>query len=304
MLQAIVADVASLPGFTVVTTLDSSLNVSLGGEVLRAGNVAEELDLFQRLLGQVDAVMVIAPETDGILADRCRQVRESGVTSWNCLPSAIEICADKLLLAEHLQSSGLPTIPTHKVSFDQLPVSQSFPLVLKPIDGAGSWLTFLVQNESDWRIASTKIQEAGADQKCIAQPLIHGRPLSVGIVISLDGERVECLSVCEQTLSSDGRFRYLGGGVPATISRLETHAIESLVIRACRSIPGLFGYVGVDLLLTDAGQPILVEINPRLTTSYIGYREFYATNLPNRWLSTAAPSPISQRTGDRIEFTV
>jgi predicted ATP-grasp superfamily ATP-dependent carboligase len=41
------------------------------------------------------------------------------------------------------------------------------------------------------------------------------------------------------------------------------------------------GYVGVDLIFPDATphQPVVVEINPRLTTSYLGYRALAENNL-------------------------
>jgi predicted ATP-grasp superfamily ATP-dependent carboligase len=39
----------------------------------------------------------------------------------------------------------------------------------------------------------------------------------------------------------------------------------------------LWGYVGVDLVLADAG-PIVLEINPRLTTSYCGLRDALGIN--------------------------
>jgi tyramine---L-glutamate ligase len=36
-----------------------------------------------------------------------------------------------------------------------------------------------------------------------------------------------------------------------------------------RALPGLAGYVGVDLMVGESGMTVL-EINPRLTTSYVG----------------------------------
>jgi predicted ATP-grasp superfamily ATP-dependent carboligase len=59
-------------------------------------------------------------------------------------------------------------------------------------------------------------------------------------------------------------------------------------------IPGLAGYVGIDLLLPDGGDPLIVEINPRLTTSYVGYRRIYSTPIPQRWLSTTDTSSICE----------
>jgi hypothetical protein len=54
-------------------------------------------------------------------------------------------------------------------------------------------------------------------------------------------------------------------------------AIE-LACSAAKLIPGLRGYVGVDLVLTGESAQVL-EINPRLTTSYVGLRQVSETNL-------------------------
>ncbi|MCH7688058.1 MAG: ATP-grasp domain-containing protein [Planctomycetes bacterium] len=56
--------------------------------------------------------------------------------------------------------------------------------------------------------------------------------------------------------------------------------------QACECIEGLNGYVGFDLILqkTNKDQPVIVEINPRLTTSYLGYRELMDENLAERML--------------------
>lgn len=124
----------------------------------------------------------------------------------------------------------------------------------------------------------------------------------MGVIFSLDGRRTECLPVGEQRLSDDGRFRYLGGAIPAEISSRQIAQIEEVVVAACRTIPGLAGYFGVDLLLTDGGQPVIVEINPRLTTAYVGYRQLFAKPLPEHWLLSQVPSPSPIPKARRIEF--
>ena len=48
--------------------------------------------------------------------------------------------------------------------------------------------------------------------------------------------------------------------------------------RIAAAIPGLWGYVGVDLIDTPAG-PVVLEINPRLTTSYCGLGGVLGVNL-------------------------
>jgi len=53
--------------------------------------------------------------------------------------------------------------------------------------------------------------------------------------------------------------------------------LARLAQRTVVAIPGLWGYVGIDVLLTAAG-PVVVEVNPRLTTSYAGLHAAIGVN--------------------------
>jgi predicted ATP-grasp superfamily ATP-dependent carboligase len=102
------------------------------------------------------------------------------------------------------------------------------------------------------------------------------------------------LKPATQRLSADGRFRYLGGRLPLSPAQ-EVRAIR-LAQRAVQAVPGLMGYVGVDMVLGDAADGStdwVIEINPRLTTSYIGLRALATTNLAEALLQvcTGGPAP-------------
>ena len=58
-----------------------------------------------------------------------------------------------------------------------------------------------------------------------------------------------------------------------------------MVADACRSLPGLAGFVGFDLIASK-GEPRvrILDANPRLTTSYVGYRRLTHENLAARML--------------------
>lgn len=293
MLQAIAVDIAQLPGYSVVTTLEAGGESLSEAEVIPVQSAEDERAVFHRLLNEVDAVLVIAPETDGVLLERCRAVLDAGVESWNCSPSAIQLCGDKLLLAKHLISNGIPTIPTRLCDPDLTrPDDFEFPMVLKPRDGAGSFLTFRVSCPNEWELATQSFRKAGLADRCICQPYVAGKSLSVGVSIGIKGGHVYCLPVGEQTLSTDGRFSYLGGRIPADISPDATAAITNMVQSVCRSISGLKGYFGFDVILGEDHQPRLVEINPRLTTSYVGYRQIVDDIIPRLWLSDQVNSKV------------
>jgi predicted ATP-grasp superfamily ATP-dependent carboligase len=114
-----------------------------------------------------------------------------------------------------------------------------------------------------------------------------GTPASVSFLCGLDGLRI-ALPACRQRLSDDGCFRYLGGELPlpAELARRAPAVAE----RAVSALPGEFGYLGVDLVLgeaSDGADDVVIEINPRLTTSYIGLRAAVEENLAASMLDIA-----------------
>src|SRR5690606_21127135 len=96
------------------------------------------------------------------------------------------------------------------------------------------------------------------------------------------------LPACRQHLSDDGRFRYLGGSLPLPPS-LHARAAR-LAQQALDALPAAIGYVGVDLVLgaaDDGSRDVVIEVNPRLTTSYLGLRDAVKINLAELILQTA-----------------
>ena len=93
-------------------------------------------------------------------------------------------------------------------------------------------------------------------------------------------------------LSSDnarhrGTFQYLGGSCPLP-SGLAARA-DRLARCAAAAMPEWRGYIGIDLVLgeaNDGSEDYLIEVNPRLTTSYVGLRVL-AAGLGNAGQCTA-----------------
>lgn len=297
MLSALLADFSSIPDCRVATTLDRRCAHELGPrneslEIHLIESAEVEQVLFDRLAEESDASLVIAPETDSVLLRRVQRLHELGARSLNCLPGAIELCGDKLALYQHFAAHGIPTIETHALPADAGAcwdlVRGSF--VLKPRDGAGSWLTFGIPDRDARSLdrALQKFTSAGALDRAIVQPWIRGQNLSVGCLCH-DDTSIDVFPVGKQDLA-EGSFRYRGGSIPAAILYGVTLQIEEIVRSACRSIGGLRGYVGFDILLPEEGprHPLIVEINPRPTTSYVGYRRHCRANIARRWLEGAA----------------
>lgn len=211
-----------------------------------------------------DRVLCIAPETGGVLLELSKRF----AVGWlGCSPEAIALTTDKLALFEHWRMHGVRTPATS----DREPTRcEAFPVVWKPRDGCGSTDTFLLKDAFD--LAKAKAMASGP---MILQEFIPGRAASVAFVNGTP------LVPCWQQLSTDGRFHYMGGELPIPKEFAE-RAIAIASAAVC-CVDGLNGYVGVDVVLGETTD-YAIEINPRLTTSYVGLRHVAGFNLAERML--------------------
>jgi predicted ATP-grasp superfamily ATP-dependent carboligase len=77
-------------------------------------------------------------------------------------------------------------------------------------------------------------------------------------------------------IEGEGGRLHFGGSEVNGLAHLRED-LQDLADGIVQAIPGLGAYVGVDLILTDTG-PVVVEVNPRLTTSYVGLAQVLGLN--------------------------
>src|SRR5262249_54473862 len=111
MLSAVLEDFARCPGVQTITLVDPVLSsrlqpLNIESHFLSPG--AEERT-FRALAAECDWTFLIAPEFGDILAERCRWVEEEGGRLLGPSSSAVRLTADKLTLARHWQTHGIPT---------------------------------------------------------------------------------------------------------------------------------------------------------------------------------------------------
>ena len=305
MLRAIVSDFARLPGCRVITTLDEKcpgLEV-VGVEEHRVSSPQEEQEVFFKLVSASDACLAIAPELGDALTERCRVVEGiDGVQLLNPTAEVTRLCSDKLALARKLEHAHIPTISTSELGDLLQGEILTGPVVVKPRFGAGSQGVRLFES-IDLAIEADLDGPTSDVEDWIQQPFVRGLAISAGVLFQPDDERFEVLPIATQRLSGDGTFAYQGGAVPLETG--EAARVRDLVESACRQLTGLRGYIGFDLIVPEAraDNPVIVEINPRLTTSYLGYRQLTEENLAARMLDDASwGQPISWAS-HRVEFT-
>jgi predicted ATP-grasp superfamily ATP-dependent carboligase len=221
-----------------------------------------------RISVRPDAALIIAPEFDGILERLVRQASDAGWELLGPSPEAIHLTSDKWQLYQHWKQHQVPTPLTWLASE---PPTRSGRYLVKHRWGAGSL------GVKPWQPGMQ------CDEQSIIQEHHTGIPVSVAFLVDLNGKATP-LWPAYQHISDDGHFQYLGGSLVQNVEHRER--IIRLATSAIQSIGGLLGYIGVDALLCDMGDVVL-EINPRLTTSYLGLRQATTSNLVGCMLACA-----------------
>jgi predicted ATP-grasp superfamily ATP-dependent carboligase len=276
MRRAIAADFARLPDrpARVIVTSDSRLLDDPGPWTTVPGDEAASV---RELATSADFTVLIAPETSGILAGLTRELGNAGARLLGSTAAAVELTADKARLAARLQELAIDTPPTRTiVPGNGLPRDATYPAVLKPVDGAGSVDTFYLPD------ALSLPDRAREMPVALFQPFLQGTSMSASFFVDQSGQ-IWPIGVGFQRMAiRDGRFEYHGGSLPAPC----LDALPQLT-PAVESVAGLRGFVGVDFIWNSReNRAIILEINPRPTTSYVGLcRLLPPGRLAQAWLS-------------------
>ncbi|HYE35994.1 ATP-grasp domain-containing protein [Methylocaldum sp.] len=272
MLAALLRDLSELPNVRPVVFRDARLPLP-GPGLADAAWVFVDLkdELEHHLKDQIErceAVWPIAPETGGILERLCRRVEMAGKALLTSSADAVSVAASKLATVRRLESGGVPTVSTFALD-ESSPLE--FPLVVKPDDGIGCEGVRIIETEGGWKTWAAEIDDVA---RYVVQPLIGGEPLSLSVLFAHGNAQL--LSCNRQRIirAHDG-FALQGCEVGAIRADLVMYQV--LADQIARAMPELWGYAGVDLIQCEQGLRVL-EINPRLTTSYAGLRQVLGIN--------------------------
>jgi predicted ATP-grasp superfamily ATP-dependent carboligase len=247
--------------------------------VMRDVRQGGERDEFCEIAAAADWSLVIAPEQDGILLARCRWVMEAGGRLLSPGPAVVELASDKQRTAEHLTRHQVRVPPGVIMAGKQSRSAAMVPAVLKPVDGCGSQGVRRIDRAAE-------LDEITLKKPHRLERFVPGLAASVAVLCGPD--RFVPLPACEQRLTGDGQFTYLGGRTPLPPELAER--AERLALTAAGALPEPLGYLGVDLVLggdPHGSEDYVIEINPRLTTSYVGLRAACRENLAAAMLAVA-----------------
>jgi predicted ATP-grasp superfamily ATP-dependent carboligase len=285
MLRTLISDFKTA-GHNVTTALDSRiarLNPPIGADCVVPVSSRETRANLHKIAEQVDAAYIIAPETDGVLRSLVELVDQKGTTSLNCSASAIEKVSNKTFFYNFVKKMGLrtPETMTFSTADDLMEMKKavrgSYPLIFKPANGVGGCGLSLVRNQDHVAEAVEKIRRETSSTQFVAQDLIAGAAASVSLLST--GREALAISLNRQDVkikTPEASSSYNGGSVPFDHPlRAEASEVAEKIVESFRN---LRGYVGVDFVLTK-DDAVAIEVNPRLTTSYVGLRSVAHFNI-------------------------
>ncbi len=276
MRDAIVSDLRRLPGVAV--------------------EVVERRRAFRGALRRTDAALVIAPETGGILERLSRAVEDEGRLLLGPSPCAVRLAADKLATARCLEAAGVRTPRTEALRFAAARRrlrARAVPFVVKPRDGCGCRGVVVVRGRREIDAAIRTVRRATRRDDFLVQEYVRGQDASVSVIAAAG---LLALGLNRQRLSGRRTPAYAGGETfhPHPLAPAASAAASAAVAAVAAACPGMRGYAGVDLVLGDRDATV-IEINPRLTTSYIGLRLSVEANLAGLIVDAALGRALPDR---------
>jgi tyramine---L-glutamate ligase len=295
MIRALIQDMARVAD--VVTPIDWRLTEMFDDDSVDIRPISQVTGIWHQWIAAAsmcEKAIIVAPETDGTLAKGVAMLRAAGIDVVACSGEFLRVASDKWLTAKTLLGAGVAhpvSITTHdQYYFNKMPTFERY--VVKPRDGCGTHRIRLYESLAVAR------SEMASDEIC--QPMMPGRPISIALIAN---ETQFCfLPAVNQHLDLES-CEYEGGSGPLDDDGQRRAC--SLAARAVAAMPPMMrGYVGFDLLLGDTPSgDTVIEINPRLSTSYVGLRKIVGTNLAAHMIGVATDPIQSIVPVDSVRWT-
>jgi D-alanine-D-alanine ligase len=177
---------------------------------------------------------------------------------------ASRIAFDKILSKEKFLERGVVTPESEVIEAGQGP-KMSAPLVVKPAR-QGSTVGIVIVKQASELDAALK-EAAKFDHKLLIEKFVSGRELTIGI---LGDQALPIIEIIPKGGFYDFNTKYpflnpqAGASAehvcPAKIDSTLTKKIQELALAAFRAL-GLVVYGRVDVLLSDKGEPFVLEVN-------------------------------------------
>ena len=264
--------------------------------IKREQNSHEE---FVRLAQECDAVWPIAPESDGVLQHVCQAVEQLGKRLLSSSSDGVTLTGNKFKTYERLKEYPIATVPTRLFTrADSHPealnmahelaelcslnsIDKIDQWVVKPVDGVGCTDNYILTDQQDF------VQMYSRQGRYIIQPHLLGKKTSLSCLFKEGIGWLLCVNLQKfNIINQQYQLSEIIVNCNVDLSRY-----QDLVKSIAQAFTELWGYVGIDLIETTE-QIFVLEINPRLTTSFVGINEALGINVAENVLQLLNGPPI------------
>jgi len=288
MLQTLIAELKCLDDIRLYVPLDERCVRPLTlteREIVKVGPDCDIFALLRDLLVDVDLFWLIAPESDGILLNLAQLAIAANAEVLLSNPATLAICADKFATYQALVKRAIPIVETRVLGQGADGLDDN--VVVKIADGVGCLDSFQVNAEQ----VPAAVAELNDPQRYVLQPYISGQAASLSCLFKHGQAWLICYNH-QQIVLEQGRFSLRGCLVNVQTDKLDFY--RNLINEIAEAMPGLWGYVGIDIIESAELGSLVLEINPRLTSSYVGIRQATGINVAEQVLRIRHAEPVLQ----------
>ena len=297
MLRTLIADFKKF-GFQITTLLDFRINFL--SQYLEADKIKlvrkkdDYIKIYTDCLKECIYCFIIAPEFSNHLYNLTKIAKDNKKTVLSVDLEGIWLGTYKLKTYNFFLENQVNTPQTYaipfKIFFDLEFVLQKFemlgcPVIIKPEDGVGSESIFYFESKAQIiHFFEDSNEKLDLSRNYILQEYIDGEDLSVSIINGVSSKKSEAMNLIILSINAQiVKFKdsvsdsiYLGGFTPVVDYELLRDSLEKILKNM--DLSSFRGYFGMDFIKKADNSIYFIEINPRLTTSYIGIRNILDYN--------------------------
>ncbi|MFW9780868.1 MAG: ATP-grasp domain-containing protein [Candidatus Heimdallarchaeota archaeon] len=290
MLRSVIEDFKDLD-FEIETIIDFRL--TLLSKYLKADfiNVIQKSDnffkKFKDCVKKNKFCFIIAPEFSNILYKLTKIAFDNNKTVLSVNLSGIKLGSSKLKTYYFFQENKINTpttflIPYKQDNFDINFIIKKFrqfntPIIIKPEDGVGAEDIYYFNAEKKiLELFSKKSHLIDQSRTYILQKYVQGKDLSVSLIGHKNPPMIISINTQDVDIKNLGKESHYFGGYTPVENWVDLKINLEKYIEKFKQFDG---YFGLDFIQQENGRLNFIEINPRLTTSYIGIRNIIKENL-------------------------
>lgn len=300
MLEALAVDAAKDPRLDLVVLVEEERACTLPDGVRRLPvTPGDEVAALVAAARDAEWTLVVAPESDGILCARVRSVRAAGGRVLAPSAAVLAVASDKQATIDALAGRGLPVPAGRSLAGGAaIPAGFHLPAVRKARGGCGC--------EGLEIISSRACPPAAVPTRLEA--LAAGTPVGVSLLCGPHAPLP--LPVMRQEFAGGDGLSYRGGSLlPDAAAAARA---TDLALRAAAAVAADAGWLGVDMILgdrPDGRDDRILELNPRVTTSFVGQTRLFASSLVRAMIEAASGAvpclePARDQAADDGRFVV